>query len=85
MKRVSTVVASGELEALGDYVDDRYAASGNSEYRGYRVELQRAAVTKWREWDRRSDSLARGRRWRVVVTLAHGRRQHEVKLRAFAS
>ena len=81
-KNVGTVVAAGELEALGDYVEDRYAAARNREFRGYRVECRRRVGVRWREWDRRPRRTNSGRRWRVVVSMADVSHEQEVKLHA---
>ena len=72
-RQVGVVEASCDLEALEDYIFDRYLTTGNRQYAGHRVEwtTTRRYPDGWRPRDD-ADPGTRGRVWRAVVTLRNG-------------
>lgn len=84
-KRMAVVNASGELEALGDFVHDRYLATGNRQYAGCRYEWRsnRSWSAPWKPWNGKDDPGTRGREWSVVVTLRNGASEHDVRFLAW--
>lgn len=84
-KRLGTVSATGQVEALGDYIHDKYLATGNQQYAGHRLEWTgaRSNNSKWHPWHNGDDPIERGRYYRAVVTLRNGINEHDTILYAW--
>lgn len=83
-RNVGVVVASCGVEALGDYIAERYQV-GHKQYAGHRYEWRTERGNTWRAWDHISDPGTRGRMWRAVVKLRNGISEHEIFIEAWRS
>ena len=85
-RRVGTVQGEGQLDALQEYVHQRYLTTGNRQYAGCASYLRnsRNFESAWRLWDGKLDPHDRNRDWSVVVTLRNGAKNvHTIRLLAW--
>lgn len=82
-KRVGTVQGEGPVDALQQYVYQKYLRQGNRQfvtywieyrYRGRWLSLNGASFTEFQE---------RRREWRLIISLRNGRNRHYAKFYAW--
>lgn len=87
-RQVGVVQGEGQLDALEQYVYEKYLKGNHRQYAGYVVEIRNARNmgSRWRPTmqAQRDDPHDKGREWSVVVTLRNGTRNtHTIRLLAW--